>query len=91
MGAVATLHSLQQLAATAQQGWGQGAQPPCMASGEKQDKAQAPDHLTAWQEDREKCGVGAGSPGIHQQTLPAGKKLQGRGQPHTSSPPRFKF
>lgn len=49
------LHSLQQLAATAQQGWEQGAQPPCVASGEKQDKAQASAHLTAWQEDREKC------------------------------------
>lgn len=58
------LHSLQQPAATAQQGWGQAAQAPCMASGEKRDKAQASAHLTAWQEDRQKCGVGAGSPGI---------------------------
>lgn len=77
------LHSLQQLAATAQQGQGQGAQPPHMASGEKQDKAQASAHLTAQQEDSEKCGVGAGSPGIHPQTL---HPLQGRGQPHRSSP-----
>lgn len=73
--------SLQQLAATAQQGWGQGAQPPRVASEEKQDKAQASAHLTAWQEDREECGVGAGTPVIHPQTLPL---LQRRAQPQRS-------
>lgn len=75
-------------AATAQQGWGQGAQPPRVGSGEKQDKAQASAHLTAWQEDREKCGVGVGSPGTYPQTFPP---LQGRGQPHSPSPVCFKL
>lgn len=86
--AVPMLHSLQQLAATAQRGWEQGARPPHMASGEKQDKAQASAHLTAWQEDREKCGVGAGSPGIYPQPL---LPLQGRGPAHRPSPVCFEF
>lgn len=64
------LHSLQKRSHSTA-GMGTRAQPPCA------DKAQASAHLTAQQEDREKCGVGAGSPGVHPQTLPPL-------QPHTS-------
>lgn len=52
----APLPAEEKLAATAQQGWGQGAQPPCVASGEKQDKAQASAHLTARPEDGRSVG-----------------------------------